>query len=288
MTAEGGRMAVVLTQHSYGKSRVRLTKVQRHADRHELAEWSLDVRLDGDFAAAYTAGDNRTVVATDTMKNVVYALARDHALAAPEDFALALARHFLDSYPQVASASIHISVEPWQRVEVCGRPHPHAFAGGAPGRRTCSVTLTRDGQQVGAGIDGLPLLKTTDSAFRGFHRDAYTTLPDADDRIMATDLTADWLYAGAAADWDACYDQVRRALVETFAGHRSLGVQQTLHAMGTAALAACPAVGQITLTMPNRHRLLVNLAPLGRDNPNAVFVTTDEPFGVITGTLRRE
>jgi urate oxidase len=280
-------MPVVLTQHAYGKSHVRLTKVTRHPDRHDLAEWAIDIRLGGDFAAAYTAGDNRQVVPTDTMKNAVYALARDHALGAPEDFARTLAGHFLDSYPQVASAAVHISVQPWERVTMGGLPFPHAFAGGPAGRRTCAVTATRDGQQVRAGIDGLPLLKTTDSAFRGFHRDAYTTLPDATDRIMATELTAEWLYADGAADWDECFAAVRRALVETFAGHVSEGVQQTLHAMGAAALAACPAADEITLTMPNRHRLLVNLAPFGRTNPNEVFVTTDEPFGVITGTLKR-
>src|SRR5581483_3822541 len=279
-------MPVVLTQHAYGKSQVRLTKVTRHADRHDLAEWAIDVRLEGDFAAAYTAGDNRHVVATDTMKNAVYALARDHALGAPEDFGLTLARHFLDSYPQVTLASIHITVQPWERITAGGRPHPHAFAGGPPGRRTCTVTLTRQSQEITAGIDGLPLLKTTDSAFRDFHRDAYTTLPDADDRIMATELTADWLYSGAT-DWDAGYAAVRQARVERFAGHRSEGVQQTLHAMGAAALAACPAAEQITLSMPNRHRLLVNLAPLGRTNANEVFVTTDEPDGLITGTWRR-
>jgi urate oxidase len=279
-------MAVVLTQHSYGKSQIRLTKVTRHDDCHELSEWSLDVRLGGDFAAAYTAGDNCQVVATDTMKNIVYALARDHALAAPEDFGLTLARHFLGSYPQVTTATIHISVQPWQRIDVGGRPHPHAFIGG-PGRRVCTVSLASAGREVRTGIEGLPLLKTTDSAFRGFHRDAYTTLPEVDDRIMATDLTADWVYAEGAADWDLSYQQVRRALVETFATHMSLGVQQTLYAMGAAALAACAAVDQITLTMPNQHRVLVNLAPFGRTNPNEVFAATDEPFGLISGTLKR-
>jgi urate oxidase len=281
-------MPVALTQNAYGKSQVRLTKVARHADRHDLAEWAIDVQLAGDFAAAYTDGDNRQVVATDTMKNVVYALARDHALAAPEDFGLVLARHFLDSYPQVASATIRVGVQPWQRIVTGGRPHPHAFVGGGAERRTCTVSATRQGRQVGAGLDGLPLLKTTDSAFRAFHRDAFTTLPEVDDRIFATDLTADWLYADPTADWDDCYRVIRQTLVETFAGHQSLGVQQTLYAMGTAALEARTAVEQITLTMPNRHRLLVNLAPFGRTNSNEVFVATDEPYGVITGTLRRE
>src|SRR5436309_4450569 len=144
-------MPTVLSHNAYGKSRVRLTKVQRHADRHDLIEWSIDVLLTGDFAAAYTAGDNRQVVATDTMKNVVYALAADQVLTSPEAFALVLGRHFLDSHPQVESATIRVRVEPWARIEVGGRPHPHAFAGGGSGHRPCTVGPPRHGQSIGAG-----------------------------------------------------------------------------------------------------------------------------------------
>jgi urate oxidase len=280
-------MAAALVHNAYGKSQIRLTKVQRRPDRHDLIDWSIDVRLEGDFAAAFTDGDNRQVVATDTMKNVVYALARDHDLAAPETFALILGRHFLDSYPQVKSAGIHITARPWRRIESGGQPLPHAFVGGPPGRQWRLAAQTRERAQVTAGIERLPLLKTGDSAFRGFYRDNFTTLPEVDDRIMATDLTAEWQYAEVALDWEASYAAVCRTLVETFAGHRSLGVQQTLYAMVEAALAACPAVNEITLSMPNRHRLLVNLSPFDRDNRNEVFVATDEPFGMITGTLRR-
>jgi urate oxidase len=280
-------MAPTLVHNAYGKSQVRLTKVQRRTDRHGLIDWSIDVRLEGDFTAAFTDGDNRQVVATDTMKNVVYALARDHDLAAPETFGLILGRHFLDSYPQVTSAGIYLTVQPWQRVETGGQPLRHAFVAGPPGRQWRLAALTRKRAQVTAGIERLPLLKTADSAFRGFYRDNFTTLPEVDDRIMATDLTAEWRYAGIEVNWDDAYAIVYRALVETFAGHRSLGVQQTLYAMGEAALAACPAMSEITLTMPNRHRTLVDLSPFQRDNPNEVFVTTDEPFGMITGTLKR-
>jgi len=280
-------MAAALVHNAYGKSQVRLTKVQRQPDRHDLIDWSIDVRIEGDFAAAFTDGDNRQVVATDTMKNVVYALARDHTLAAPETFGLILGRHFLDSYPQVKSAGIYITVHPWRRIDSAGQPLPHAFVGGPPGRQWRLAAQTRERAQVTAGIERLPLVKTADSAFRGFYRDNFTTLSDVDDRIMATDLTAEWLYSGVSLDWDASYAAVCRTLVETFAGHRSLGVQQTLYAMGEAALTACPAVTEITLTMPNRHRVLVDLSPFERDNPNEVFVTTDEPFGMITGTLKR-
>jgi urate oxidase len=283
---KGPPMPTVLVHNAYGKSRVRLTKVQRHTDRHDLFEWSIDVQLTGDFAAAYIQGDNRQVIATDTMKNIVYALAAVTVLTSPEAFALILARHFLDSYAQVESAAISIRVDPWQRIKVNGRPHQHAFTGGCSGHRICSVESTRGVRKAIAGIADLMLLKTADSAFRDFHRDQYRTLPDVKDRIFATSLTTEWKYS-AETDWDAAYSAIRDALLTTFATHESLGVQHTLHAMGEAALACCPAIEEITLTMPNRHRLLVNLKPLGRENANAVFVATDEPYGLISGTVRR-
>jgi urate oxidase len=279
--------SAVLTQNSYGKSQVRLTKVTRHPDRHELKEVCVAVRLEGDFAAAYVSGDNRRVVATDTMKNVVYALARGHPLADVEGFGRALARHFLDHYPQVSAATVELAEQPWRRLTVEGREHPHAFVGGGGETRTCTVALTRQGERLTSGLDGLLLLKTTDSAFTGFHRDAYTTLPEADDRLFATALSADWLYREAPADPDRCHRLVRQTLLGVFAGHKSLSVQHTLHAMGAAALEACAEVEEITLRMPNKHRLLVNLRPFGLENDNEIFVATDEPYGVITGTLRR-
>src|SRR5262245_7203223 len=135
-------MPVVLAANSYGKSHVRLTKVTRLADRHELTEWSVDVLLSGDFAAAYTDGDNRLVVPTDTMKNRVYVLARDHDFASPEEFAARYAGDFLHDYPQVDSASVTIVEQSWQRISAGGQPHPHAFVTGPAGNRTCTVTQT--------------------------------------------------------------------------------------------------------------------------------------------------
>jgi urate oxidase len=280
-------MTAVLTHHSYGKSQVRLTKVTRHPDRHELKELCVAVRLEGDFDASYLRGDNSRVVATDTMKNTVYALAKDHALADIESFGQALARHFMEHYPHVSAATIEVAEQPWQRLVVDGREHPHAFAGGGGETRTCAVTLTRQGLRIRSGLDGLLLLKTTDSGFAGFLRDAYTTLPDTDDRIFATALSADWAYAEAAADWDRCHRLVREAMLSTFANHKSLSVQQTLYAMGAAALEACAEVEEISLRMPNKHRILVDLRPFGRENNNEVFVATEEPYGLITGTVKR-
>jgi urate oxidase len=280
-------MPVVLADQSYGKSNVRLTRVLRRSDRHEIVEWSIDIEFHGDFADAYTAGDNRNVVATDTMKNRVYVLAKDLECACPEEFAMRYAQDCLTDYPQVASVGVTIAVQPWQRIAVRGQAHPHAFVSGPAGRRIAAVHQTRDEMHVSAGIEDLPLLKTTNSAFRDFYRDALTTLPDADDRILGTLLTANWSYTPGKHDWDRAYDDVRRQLLEAFAVHVSLGVQQTAHAMGAAVLLETPAVAEISLVMPNQHRLLVNLAPFGRSNDNEVFVTTSEPSGRITARLAR-
>lgn len=281
-------MPAILTDHSYGKSSVRLTRVTRHPDRHEIRELTVDIRLQGDFDASYTRGDNSGIIATDTMKNVVYALAADRPPEAIEDFAAALAGHFVAENPHVGSATVTLAETPWRRIEVDGQPHPHAFVGGSGETRTAAVTRTREATRFEAGLSGLQVLKTTGSGFVGFLRDRYTTLPETTDRIFATEVQARWTYApGAPVAWDAAHAGIRRALLSTFATHDSLAVQQTLHAMGTAALDACPAVAEITLTLPNQHRIPVDLGRFGGENRNEIFVATLEPFGLITGTLRR-
>jgi urate oxidase len=281
-------MAAVLTHNAYGKAQVRLTKVARHADRHDLKDWSIAVELEGDFGASYVYGDNSRIITTDTMKNTVYALAQKHALTNIESFGQVLARHLLENYSQVSAATIRLVEQPWQRLAIDGREHPYAFVGGSSEKRTSTVTQSRQGLRVESGLDDLALLKTTDSAFAGFVRDAYTTLAETDDRIFATVVSADWLFGPSPADWDGCRHRIRQALLEVFSRHQSLSVQHTLYAMGAAALEACREIDQIRLRMPNKHRLLVNLQPFGLENKNEIFVATEEPYGVITGTLRRD
>jgi urate oxidase len=243
--------------------------------------------LEGDFAASYTHGDNSHLIATDTMKNIVYILAKKHALTDIESFGQALAGHFLQHYPHVSTASINLVEEPWQRMVIDSREQPYSFVGGGSEKRTSTVTCTRHGLRVESGLADLALLKTADSAFRGFIRDACTTLPETEDRLFATVLSAWWLYGEGSVDWDRCHALIRQAMLEVFAKQQSQSVQQTLHAMGTAALEACAQIEEISLRMPNKHRLLVNLQPFGLQNNNEIFVPTEEPYGVITGTLRR-
>jgi urate oxidase len=274
-----------LAWNRYGKSRIRLVKVRRTRDLHELVDLTIDVQLEGAFEAVYVEGDNAPCVATDTMKNTVYAMARQDPIDHVETFAAKLADHFLRK-PAVSRVRISAVEQPWGRLSSDGRPHPHAFVQAGAEHWTTMVTRDAGAHEIVSGLANLVVLKTTDSGFAGFPRDEYTTLPDTKDRIMATSITAAWTYGVGTADFSV-RARVRRALVETFAAHESRSVQHTLYAMGEAALAACADVTTITLSLPNRHHLLVDLKPFGLDNPNEIFVATDQPFGLIEATITR-
>jgi urate oxidase len=279
-----------LLHNSYGKSKVRLTKVSRTADRHELAELSVTIELKGDFTASYVKGDNRNIIATDSMKNTVYVLAKENTFASIEDFATILCDHFLKTYPQVYSASIMIEETKWKRINIDNNPHPHAFTSGGAEKRVCTANLVRDARTITrhGGVTDLQVLKTTASEFTDFVTDRYRTLKDAKDRIFATTIEARWNYYPDATDFNKYFADIRAALIKTFATHYSLAVQQTLLAMGEAALAACPKIDLIDLKLPNHHRIPFHLQPFGLENNNEIFVPTDEPFGSISGTVQRQ
>lgn len=276
---------MALVWNRYGKARVRLVKVERERDPHELRDLTIDVQLEGAFDAVYVEGDNTSCLATDTMKNTVYALARLHPVHPAEAFAQTLAAHFATK-PAVSSVRIQSTEQRWARLSADGRPHPHAFMQEGPERYTVAVVRSGERVEVTAGLSNLVVLKTTDSEFAGFPRDRYTTLPDTHDRILCTSVEASWTYTPGTTNFDV-RDDVRRALLSTFAVHQSRSVQHTLYAMAEAALAASASIAEITMRLPNRHHLLVDLAPFGLDNPNTVFVATDEPYGLIEATVRR-
>src|SRR5215210_4325114 len=178
----------MLVGNGYGKSAVRLVTVRRGPEIHELKDVTVAIRLEGDFETAYTEGDNSRVLPTDTMKNTVYALAADHPVEDIEDFGLLLSEHFLRESPPAASARIELTEHLWDRL------HPHAFRRAGSESRTAVVTRTREGARVVAGIEDLVVMKTAKSAFEGFPRDRYTTLPETSDRLLATVVSASWSY----------------------------------------------------------------------------------------------
>jgi urate oxidase len=272
----------MLGRNSYGKAGIRLVRVDRASANHAVSDLTVAVRLEGDFEAAHVAGDNSGLVATDTMKNTVYALAKELPGREIEDFAVALTDHFLRENAHVSGAEVSIEERIWERLGAS------AFEGSSEERRTARALRSRETVVIHSGLKGALILKSAGSGFSGFARDRYTTLPETRDRLLATSLTAEWTHASVARTRADGWDTVRHTLLETFAAHDSASVQHTLYAMGEAALGAHPGIREIRLTMPNRHHLLVDLAPFGLTNENEIFVATEEPYGLIEATVTRE
>jgi urate oxidase len=280
---------IELAENSYGKSRVRLMKVTRHGHGHELREWTVQVLLKGDFDGAHLQGDNSKILPTDTMKNTVYSLARNSNATAMEDYAKELADFLLGRNPQVQSASISIESTLWKRLTTDGKPHPTAFMRGSGELQTTSVTRAQaESFHVLSGLDNLVLLKTANSGFEGYIKDSLTTLPETKDRLLGTAVTAEWRYTSTDLDFDVVRKALRETMLRTFANHDSKSVQQTLYAMAESMLEAVPEIDEIKITMPNKHCLLVDLSRFGQDNPNEIFVPTDEPHGYIEARVQRK
>jgi urate oxidase len=272
---------VSLGPNSYGKSGIRLVRLDRRGGRHGIADLTVAVRFEGQFEAAHVSGENSGVLPTDTMKNTVYALAKDRLAGDIEDFALALSEHFIRENREASRVEISIEERRWHRLDET------SFEGSNNERRTARASRSRDGVSVDSGLKDLLIMKTARSGFSGFKRDRYTTLKETSDRILATSLTATWTHASAAGPFGS-WEAVRRALLDAFAAHESASVQHTLYAMGEAALARHSGISQIRLTMPNKHHLLADLTPFGLTNQNEIFVATEEPYGLIEATVIRD
>ncbi|GAA4185273.1 urate oxidase [Streptosporangium oxazolinicum] len=286
-------MPVVLGPNRYGKAETRLVRVVRDGGVHHVKDVTVGSALSGDMEAVHRTGDNAAVLPTDTQKNTVYAFARKHGVAEIEDFAILLARHYVESQPTVHHARVEIEEYFWDRIPVAGEGGGHSFVRSGREVRTCAVHHDRDGTTtVVSGLRDLVVLNSTDSEFSGFIEDEYTTLPPTKDRVLATAVSARWRHppvaAGRGTAYGESYDEVRRHLLGAFAETYSLSLQQTLYAMGERVLNAREEVCEVRLAMPNKHHFLVDLTPFGLDNPNEVFYAADRPYGLIEGSVLRD
>jgi urate oxidase len=277
-----------LIAHQYGKAKVRVLKILRDGTMHRLKDVDVAALLQGDFASSYTSGDNTKVVATDTIKNTINALSKQHLGDEIEKFAVLLAEHFLKKYQQVHGAKIDISERNWQRMEIDGKPHPHSFAAGGEARMFTRAACSRDAQTVQSGVRDLLILKSTGSGFEKYPKDEFTTLPETADRILATSFSATWTFKNLPKDCREANDAIVAAMQKVFAENYSPSAQTTLFQMGEAALAACPEISHVDLAMPNKHCLLIDLSRFGLENKNEVFVPTDEPHGQIEASVVRD
>jgi urate oxidase len=281
-------MSVRLLNDSYGKSRVRLLKVDRTSDRHEIQDLSVNIALEGEFDAIHREGDNRACLPTDTMKNTVYVLAgQTEEIETVESFGQRLATHFLSTCPHVRTVRLELFENGWKRIRFDDGEHDHSFVRGSDEKRTANITATRDGVGIGSGVEDLIVLKTTKSGFTGFVKDAYTTLPEVSDRVFSTAIKASWTYGQPSSATDEAFLAIRRSILKTFAEHDSLSVQHTLYAMGKIILESFADVAEIAFSLPNIHCLPIDLERFGLTNGNRIFVPTDEPHGLIEARMGR-
>jgi urate oxidase len=279
-------VSVVVGANQYGKAEIRMVAVNRAGSRHEFHDLNVGITLSGDLEDVHVTGDNSGVVPTDTQKNTVFAFAKQAPVGEIEEFALRLGRHFVSEFASIHRARVHIESAGWERIEVGGAPHPHAFKGAGAELRTATAVCDGEGEWVISGIEGLLVLKTAGSEFTGYLKDRYTTLEETRDRILCTSVTARWRHLGSSGiDWLESFTAARSLLLERFADTHSLSLQQTLYAMAAALIEERPEIVEVRMSMPNRHHFVVDLEPFDLENDNEIFRVEDRPYGLIEASI---
>eukprot|EP00270_Netrium_digitus_P007048 TRINITY_DN2038_c0_g1_i1.p1 TRINITY_DN2038_c0_g1~~TRINITY_DN2038_c0_g1_i1.p1 ORF type:complete len:339 (+),score=71.46 TRINITY_DN2038_c0_g1_i1:35-1018(+) len=285
--------ATFLASHAHGKSRVRVGRVWRVGSEHHMVEWNVNIMLLSNSDPSFLSTDNSTVVATDTMKNTVYAIAKQCTeKTSPEDFAVLLAKHFVNYYDIVTGVRLFIIEKPWQRVKLNGEEHDHGFQSGGA-KHTVTLEMKKSGDYtMTSGVCDLELLKTTQPGFEGFIRDKFTLLPETNERIVASSVTANWKYSEKPASYAQAWTEIMETLQETFFGPARGGVyspsvQFTLKEMGAAVLQRFPEVESVHLNMPNLHFIPVHLPSISVPFADDVYFPTSEPHGNIEATISR-
>ena len=251
-------VSVSLGANKYGKAENRVVRIYRDTPRHEIVDLSVTSQLRGAaLASSFLEGDNAMIVATDTQKNTAFAFAKEHGIPSPEEYLLRLGEHFVSAFDWIEGGLWQAEQYEWERILVDGVPHDHSFVRKGQGTRLATVQKIDGATHVTGGVKDLTVLKSTGSEFSGFPRDRYTTLPEATDRIMATSVTGRWRFlpdaVAAGIDYNGLYTEVLAVLLSSFATVHSLALQQTLFAMGKAAIEARPEIAEVRFAMPNKH-----------------------------------
>jgi len=284
-------MPTILGQNQYGKAENRVVKITRDGATHHIKDLNVSVSLSGDMDEVHYSGSNAHVLPTDTTKNTVYAFAKEHGIESAEQFGIHLARHFVTSQEPIRTARIRIEEYAWERTT-----GGHSFV--RKGQETRLTQITYDGRnwEVVSGLKDLTVLNSTDSEFWGYVKDKYTTLPEAYDRILATEVSGRWRFnwsddAQEMPDWETSYERTKQHMLQAFAETYSLSLQQTLYQMGSRIIDNREEIDEVRFSLPNKHHFLVDLAPFGLKNATedgAVYFAADRPYGLIEATVLRD
>ncbi|MFD5791317.1 factor-independent urate hydroxylase [Streptomyces sp. NPDC127037] len=294
-------MPTILGQNQYGKAENRVVKITRDGDTHHIKDLNVSVALSGEMDDVHYSGSNAHVLPTDTTKNTVFAFAKEYGIESAEQFGIHLARHFVTSQEPIKTARIRIEEYAWERIATSDANSrfigsdevKHSFVRKNQEIRTAQITFDGEKWQVISGLKDLTVMNSTNSEFWGYVKDKYTTLKEAYDRILATDVSARWRYNWTSDEqrmpnWEKSYEQARKHMLHAFAETYSLSLQQTLYQMGSRIINNRSEIDEIRFSLPNNHHFLVDLEPFGLKNDNEVYFAADRPYGLIEGTVLRD
>ncbi|MEJ8638233.1 factor-independent urate hydroxylase [Streptomyces sp. NPDC006475] len=294
-------MPTILGQNQYGKAENRVVKITRDGDTHHIKDLNVSVALSGDMDDVHYSGSNANVLPTDTTKNTVYAFAKEHGIESAEQFGIHLARHFVTSQEPIHRARIRIEEYSWERIATSDANSKfigsdevrHSFARKGQELRTAQITYDGENWEVLSGLKDLTVMNSTNSEFWGYVKDKYTTLKEAYDRILCTDVSSVWRHNWTSDDdrmpnWEKSYEQAKKHILQAFAETYSLSLQQTLYQMGSRVINSRSEIDEIRFSLPNNHHFLVDLEPFGLKNDNEVYFAADRPYGLIEATILRD
>jgi urate oxidase len=272
---------------SYGESQLRLLRIVRRGDRDDPQDLTVALRFEGDFAAAFREGNATGVLPGETLKNLVYKVAREGRHPAIETLGLALCSRILREHAQVGRVRVDISEQPWARVDAGGKAQGQAFTPVAQERRTTAIVSNGTRTSVTSGIQDLALMRTSGLAPARNAVEADDGAADGLQRLLMASLSLTWSYTEGDIAFAPYRQGVRAAVVETFAWHASRSVQHTLYAIGDVILASYQDISAVTLALKERPYRPADLLELSLD-ADALFVAYDEPVGIVELTVERE
>jgi urate oxidase len=242
---------------------------------------NLTLLIYGDaFWPTYVSGDNTGLIATDSMKNFIQRETLNFPGDDLADYCRFLAATFLEKYSQVEGIQVSALAIPYAGVN--GQT---AFTPAGPERAIARVELSRASIiEATRGLRGFRLLRLGGSAFEGFVRDEYTTLPEIRNRPLHMWLDLEWRYADPGQAFESGdVARVRHAVREVFASFESGSIQQVIHQMGTRILDEIATVAEVHLEANNRTWDTI----AERGDALGVYTDARPPYGCLGLRLTR-
>lgn len=278
----------IIRASSQGESRVRLVRIVRRGDRHDPHDLSVACRLEGDFDVAFERGFLAGVLPGETLKNLVYRVAREQEMDEIERFGLALCERLLGDYRQLTRVRVDVAEQRWGRLEAGGKIQGDAFAAGSSERRTAAVTSNGTQTAVVSGLEDLVLMRTSGFGPARPHQADNSGRSDGLQPLLVAALSARWTYASSEVTFAPYRQGVRSTIVDTFVWHAGRSVQHTLYNIADVVLASYQEITEVALALHERPYRPADLFSAGVENADEVFVALDEPVGVVEVTVERE